>query len=79
MQTAPKKVDFILSTLNAAEIGSLDSIREKMIQVREALAALEQPVLVAEVDAALAALGRCDVPEFKRLRAFLQAKVGHLR
>ncbi len=79
MQAAPTKVDFILSTLNAAEIGSLDSIREKMMQVREALAALDQPSLVVEVDAALTALGRCDVAEFKRLRAFLQAKAGHLR
>jgi hypothetical protein len=73
------QIDIILSTLNAADIGSLDSIAAKMTQARQALHDLGQPELAGRAGEAVAALTRGDVPEFKRLRAFLQAKVGHLR
>lgn len=72
-------VDRILSTLNAADIGSLDSIEGKLVQVQGELEQLGQPELAARAGEAVAALRRGDVAEFKRGRAFLQAKVGHLR
>ena len=73
------RVDRILSTLNAADLGSLDSIAAMLRQVREELEALDQPELAARAREAVAALERGDVAEFRRARAFLQSKVGHLR
>ena len=73
------RIDVILSTLNATEVGSLDSIATKMEEVRVELETIEQPDLAARATETLAALRRGDVTEFKRGRAFLQSKVGHLR
>ena len=77
MQT--DRIDVILATLNAAEVGSLDAIGEKMRQVEEELAALNVRELVQSAASAREALARGDVAEFRRLRAFLQSRVGHLR
>ncbi|HET7746483.1 MAG TPA: hypothetical protein VFM29_04225 [Vicinamibacteria bacterium] len=77
--TPAVSVDVLLSTLNAAEYGSLESIAEKMRQVREGLEQLDQPDLAARAEEAVAALRRSDVAEFKRARAFLQSRIGHLR
>jgi len=76
---AESRVDVLLATLNAADVGSLESIAEKMRQVQAALEALEQAELAAAAGDAVAALARGDVAEFKRGRAFLQSKIGHLR
>lgn len=73
------RIDVILSTLNATDVGSLESIAEKLRQVRDELVALDQQDLVARADETLLALGRGDIAEFKRGRAFLQSKIGHLR
>jgi len=72
-------LDRILATLNSAEVGSLDRIAEKMRLAAQDLRSIEQPDLAAKADEAVLALGRADVAEFKRLRAFIQSKVGHLR
>ena len=72
-------LDRILATLNSAEVGALDRIAEKMRLAAQDLRSIEQPDLAAKADEAVAALGRADVAEFKRLRAFIQSKVGHLR
>jgi hypothetical protein len=76
---ATARVDQLLATLNATDVGSLDSIADKMLQVRADLEALQQSELAAAADAAVLALRRGDVAEFKRGRAFLQSKIGHLR
>jgi hypothetical protein len=76
---AVARVDVLLSTLNATEVGTLDSIAEKLGQVRDELVALDEPELAARATDAIAALRRGDVAEFKRGRAFLQSKIGHLR
>ena len=75
----PSSLDRILATLNATEVGSLDRIAERMRVAATDLRAIEQPELAAKADESVAALGRADVAEFKRLRAFIQSKVGHLR
>jgi hypothetical protein len=75
----PAEIDVILSTLNAADVGSLDSIAAKLQEVKGQLERLEQPELAARAGEALVALGRGDIAEFKRGKAFLQSKVGHLR
>jgi len=73
------RIDVLLSTLNATDVGTLDSIREKLEHVRAALVELEQAELAQKAADTIAALGRGDVAEFKRGRAFLQSKIGHLR
>jgi hypothetical protein len=73
------RIDVILSTLNATDVGSLDSIAEKLRQVKDELQALAQAELVARLDLTLLALERGDLAEFRRGRAYLQSKVGHLR
>ena len=73
------RIDVLLSTLNATEVGTLDSIREKLEQVRSELVELAQPELAARAAEASASLDRGDIAEFKRGRAFLQSKIGHLR
>ncbi|MEO6403314.1 MAG: hypothetical protein ABIP62_15025 [Vicinamibacteria bacterium] len=72
-------LDRILATLNSAEVGALDRIAEKMRMVAANLRAIDQPELAGKADDSLAALDRADIVEFKRLRAFIQSKVGHLR
>lgn len=72
-------LDRILATLNSTEVGSIERIAERMRVAAADLRAIEQPDLAAKADESVAALGRADVAEFKRLRAFIQSKVGHLR
>jgi len=79
MTDTAAQVDRILSTLNAADMGSLESIEGKLVQVQGELEQLGQPELASRAGEVVAALRRGDVAEFKRGRAFLQAKVGHLR
>jgi hypothetical protein len=73
------QIDFILATLNAIDVGTLDSIRDKLREVEAALRSLGEEELAGRTADAMAALGRGDVAEFKRIRATLQAKTGHLR
>jgi CTP:molybdopterin cytidylyltransferase MocA len=73
------RVDVLLSTLNATDVGTLDSIRAKLEQVKQELMELDQPELAARAAETIASLARGDVAEFKRGRAFLQSKIGHLR
>lgn len=72
-------LDRILAILNSTEVGSIDRIAERMRVAATDLRAIEQPELAAKADESIAALGRADLAEFKRLRAFIQSKVGHLR
>jgi hypothetical protein len=78
MQTVDQ-IDSILATLNAAEVGSLESIGAKLRQVQEELVAIEADNLAESAALAQNALSRGDIAEFQRLRAFLQSRVGHLR
>ena len=73
------RIDVLLSILNATDVGTLDSVASKLLQVQEELQGLDQPELAARAGDAVTALRRGDVAEFKRARAFLQSKIGHLR
>jgi hypothetical protein len=72
-------IDVLLSTLNAAEVGTLDSITAKLREVKEQLEKMEEAALAARAGEVIGALGRGDLAEFKRGKAFLQSKIGHLR
>jgi hypothetical protein len=73
------RVDVLLSTLNATDVGSLESIAEKIGQVEHELREMDQAELASRAEQTLAALKKGDVAEFRRGRAFLQSKIGHLR
>jgi hypothetical protein len=73
------RIELLLSTLNAADVGTLESISAKLQQVQEELEQLDQPELASRAAETIRALVRGDVVEFKRGRAFLQSKIGHLR
>jgi hypothetical protein len=75
----PAQIDVLLSTLNATEVGTLESIAAKLREVKDQLEQMEQPELAARAAEVIVALGRGDVAEFKRGKAFLQSKIGHLR
>jgi hypothetical protein len=60
-------------------VGSLEAIRAKLEQVRNGLLEMDEAELAARAGETIAALSRGDVAEFKRGRAFLQSKIGHLR
>jgi hypothetical protein len=77
--SAAASVDVLLATLNATEVGSLDSIAEKVQQVQRGLESLGEVELAGAAAGAVSALRRGDVAEWKRARAFLQSKIGHLR
>ena len=77
--TTTSRIDLLLATLNAADVGTLDSIAEKLRQVGEELRALGEAALADRAQEALGALSRGDLAEFRRGRAFLQSKIGHLR
>jgi hypothetical protein len=79
MQTTAISIDAMLSTLNATDVGTLESVADKLRQVREQLEALGQPDLAQRAEDAVRCLSRGDVAEFKRARAFLQSRIGHLR
>jgi hypothetical protein len=78
MQTVDR-IDSVLATLNASEVGSLESISGRIRQVEEELVAMGEAELAGSAAEACAALGRGDIVLFRRLRAFLQSRVGHLR
>jgi hypothetical protein len=78
MPTLPR-IDSLLSTLNATDVGTLESIGEKLREVHDELVSMDQAELASRVSATLDALKRGDVAEFRRGRAFLQSKIGHLR
>ena len=73
------RIELLLSTLNAADVGTLESISAKLEQVKDELEQIDQPELALRAAATIRALVRGDVVEFKRGRAFLQSKIGHLR
>jgi hypothetical protein len=78
MPTAAR-VDVLLSILNATDVGTLESVADKLRQVQEELQGLDRPELAGRAGEAVDALRRGDLAEFKRARAFLQSKIGHLR
>jgi hypothetical protein len=75
----PATIDLMLSTLNATDVGTLDSIASKLREVQKELENADQAELATRAAEVIAALGRGDIAEFKRGRAFLQSKIGHLR
>jgi hypothetical protein len=79
MPQATSRIDVLLATLNAAEVGSLDGIAAKVSQVEQELRDLGEAELAARAAEAVLALKKGEIAEFQRAKAFLQSKIGHLR
>ena len=74
-----RSVDSLIAALNSIDVGELGSIRDQLGEVRAELARLELEELVGRLDECLAALGRGDVKNFRRLKETVVSRLGHLR
>jgi hypothetical protein len=72
-------VDSLIATLNNLEIGDLGAIRTRLRAVREELTKRGFGELVEKLDECLAALDRGDLGNFRRHKATLVSRLGHLR
>lgn len=76
---ALESVDSIIATLNHLDVGDLQSIRTRLRAVRAELEKREFNELVVKLDECLAALGQGDLQNFRRLKATVVSRLGHLR
>ena len=74
-----ESVDTLIATLNNLELGHLESIRTRLGSVRAELSKRELGELVAKLDECLSALGQGDLTSFRRLKASIVSRLGHLR
>ena len=75
----PQSLDSLIATLNNLDVGALDKIAERLSEVREELERRALTELVAKIDDCRAALGRGELEEFRRLRATVVSRLGHVR
>ena len=73
------KLDNVIATLNNLDVGSLDTIFEQLVAVREELARQELTELLETVDACREALSSGELEEFRRLRETAVSRLGHAR
>ena len=76
---ALESVDSLIATLNTVEVGELKKIRERLLGVRGQLEMHDFGELVTKLDACLEALEGGDMQEFRRLKATIVSRLGHLR
>ncbi len=72
-------LDSLIATLNTIELGDVDKIRVRLLEIREELEQGEWTELVGKLDESLSALGRGDLQDFRRLKATIVSRLGHLR
>ncbi len=72
-------LDSLIATLNTIELGNVDEIRARLLEIREELEQRELAELVGKLDQSLSALGRGDLQDFRRLKATIVSRLGHLR
>ena len=72
-------VDSVIATLNTIEVGEMGKIRDRLLEVRVELDRRRVEELVEKLDECLAALGRGDLENFRRLKESIVSRMGHLR
>lgn len=72
-------LDSIIATLNQLDVGALDAIRRRLAAVRPELEQLAASDLLAKLDECASALERGDLDAFRRLKATIVSRLGHLR
>ena len=74
-----QSLDSLIATLNTIELGNVDKIRARLLEIREELEQRELTELVGKLDESLSALGRGDLQDFRRVKATIVSRLGHLR
>lgn len=74
-----QEVGGLIATLNTMEVGDLDSIRSRLLDVRRELLSRDYGQLVTHLDECICALDRGDLKSFRRLKETIVSRLGHLR
>ena len=74
-----QSLDSLIATLNTIELGDVGKIRARLLETRRELEQRELAELVGKLDESLSALGRGDLQGFRRLKATIVSRLGHLR
>ena len=69
----------LIAYLNSIHVGEMASIREKLIEARQACLELEQDRLADQLSEADAALGRADMKTYRKRIETVIAQLGHIR
>lgn len=72
-------LDSLIATLNTVELGDVDKVRARLLEIREELEQRGLTELVSKLDESLSALGHGDLQDFRRLTATIVSRLGHLR
>lgn len=72
-------LDSLIATLNTIELGDLAKIEARLLEIREELVDRELDELVEKLDESRAALHEGDLQTFRRLKATIVSRLGHLR
>ena len=74
-----QSLDSLIATLNTIELGDVTKIEARLLEIRKQLAGRELDELVGKLDESLAALRQGDLQAFRRLKATMVSRLGHLR
>jgi hypothetical protein len=69
----------MIATLNNIELGDVTKIEARLQEIRAELVRRELDELVAKLDESLDALRQGDLQTFRRLKATMVSRLGHLR
>jgi hypothetical protein len=69
----------MIATLNNIELGDVTKIEARLQEIRAELVGRELDELVAKLDESLDALRQGDLQTFRRLKATMVSRLGHLR
>ena len=72
-------VDRAISTLNSLQIGEMERIRRRLVEVRRSLEEVGEPNLLAKLEEAQTAIVQGDVPLFRKRIQHVVSRLGHLR
>jgi len=74
-----QSLDSMIATLNNIELGDVTKIEARLQEIRAELVRRELDELVAKLDESLDALRQGDLQTFRRLKATMVSRLGHLR
>jgi len=74
-----QSLDSMIATLNNIELGDVTKIEARLQEIRAELVGRELDELVAKLDESLDALRQGDLQTFRRLKATMVSRLGHLR
>ncbi len=72
-------LDSLIATLNTIELGDVAKIHARLLEIRQELERRELDELVGKLDESLTTLSQGDLQGFRRLKATIVSRLGHLR